>query len=57
LIVPDLAAIQASYPSRKPASVTQSSNLFQGKQEIVIRHDGQDYRLRVTRQNKLILTK
>lgn len=35
----------------------QSGTLFLGRQEIVIRHEGQDYRLRVTRQNKLILTK
>jgi len=37
--------------------VWQSRDLFQGRQEIVIHHDGQDYRLRVTQQNKLILTK
>jgi hemin uptake protein HemP len=42
---------------RSTAPVAQSAHLFQGRQEIVIRHDGQDYRLRVTRQNKLILTK
>ena len=41
-------------PGRQPLD---SIALFQGRQEIVIRHDGQDYRLRVTRQNKLILTK
>jgi hemin uptake protein HemP len=35
----------------------QSGALFQGRQEIVIRHDGQDYRLRITRMNKMILTK
>lgn len=34
-----------------------SGDLFQSKQEVVIRHDGQEYRLRITRQNKLILTK
>ncbi len=39
------------------APVTSSGNLFQGRQEIVICHAGQDYRLRVTRQNTLILTK
>ena len=38
-------------------TIAQSSTLFKGKQEIVIRHDGQEYRLRITRQNKLILTK
>lgn len=38
-------------------SVLQSSELFQGRSEIVIQHHGQDYRLRITRQNKMILTK
>lgn len=34
-----------------------SAELFKAVNEVVIRHDGQDYRLRITRQNKLILTK
>lgn len=34
-----------------------SVSLLQGRQEIVIVHDGHEYRLRITRQNKLILTK
>lgn len=38
-------------------SVLQSSELFQGRSEIVIQHEGQEYRLRITRQNKMILTK
>ncbi len=39
-------------------SLIQSQQLFQGgRKEIVIIHDGQLYRLRITRQNKLILTK
>ncbi len=46
-----------SPPQQTQHAVAQSSVLFQGNQEIVIRHDGQDYRLRITRQNKLILTK
>lgn len=37
--------------------VVESKQLFQGGQEVVIRHAGTDYRLRITRQNKLILTK
>lgn len=55
-------------PPLKPAVAAQpaaglatplwlSDALFQGRQEIVIRHDGQDYRLRITRMNKMILTK
>lgn len=31
--------------------------LFGGAKEIVIRHQGDDYRLRITRNDKLILTK
>ena len=31
--------------------------LFRGHGEIVILHDGQEYRLRITKANKLILTK
>ncbi|MFO7640681.1 MAG: hemin uptake protein HemP [Candidatus Competibacteraceae bacterium] len=34
-----------------------SADLFGSAQEILIDHAGQEYRLRVTRQGKLILTK
>ncbi len=34
-----------------------SENLLAGKTEVVIAHGGETYRLRLTRQNKLILTK
>jgi len=34
-----------------------SQTLFSGQQEIFIEHAGHAYRLRITRQNKLILTK
>jgi hemin uptake protein HemP len=34
-----------------------SSGLFQGQREICIEHDGVQYRLRITRRNKLILHK
>jgi len=34
-----------------------SQTLFCGQQEILIEHAGHAYRLRITRQNKLILTK
>jgi hemin uptake protein HemP len=37
--------------------VLLSQDLFQGRREVVIRHGGDDYRLRITRQDKLILTK
>ncbi|MGZ5051949.1 MAG: hemin uptake protein HemP [Methylobacter sp.] len=35
----------------------QSAELFGSAREIVIEHAGQEYRLRLTRQGKLILTK
>lgn len=34
-----------------------SGDLFGDAQEILIEHAGQEYRLRITRQGKLILTK
>ncbi|MBL6986905.1 MAG: hemin uptake protein HemP [Methylobacter sp.] len=34
-----------------------SAELFNTTSEIVIEHAGEEYRLRLTRQNKLILTK
>lgn len=37
--------------------VYESGHLFHASKEILIRHAGGVYRLRVTRQNKLILTK
>ncbi len=37
--------------------VVESAGLMAGGREIVIQHAGQSYRLRVTRANKLILTK
>jgi hemin uptake protein HemP len=41
----------------KPSLPLRSQTLFQGKREIVIEHEGQHYRLRITRRNKLILQK
>ena len=34
-----------------------STSLFHGRHEIVILHQGQEYRLRITKADKLILTK
>lgn len=34
-----------------------SASLFHGRREIVIVHHGQEYRLRITKADKLILTK
>ncbi|WP_160012454.1 hemin uptake protein HemP [Rhizobium sp. 18055] len=37
--------------------VLESSDIFRGANEIVIRHDGAVYRMKITRQGKLILNK
>lgn len=46
----------ASPPSR-PSRVLPSDELLAGGRELVIRHEGGEYFLRLTRNNKLILTK
>jgi hemin uptake protein HemP len=37
--------------------VLTTAALFGGRREILIRHGAEEYRLRITRANKLILTK
>ena len=48
-------------PSREatavPAVRIVSSELFRGRREIVIVHRGQEYRLHITKADKLILTR
>lgn len=39
-----------------PRSI-ESATLFAGRTELLIIHNGSPYRLRITRQDKLILTK
>lgn len=41
----------------QPLSVIRSRQLFEGAREIGIDHEGALYRLRITRQGKLILNK
>ncbi len=43
-------------PAPLPA-IIRAELLFQGSQEILIGHNGETYRLRITRNGKLILTK
>ena len=43
--------------SQTPARVISSAVLFNGAGEIIIEHAGGQYRLKITRQNKLILNK
>ncbi|MGF1582685.1 MAG: hemin uptake protein HemP [Gemmataceae bacterium] len=40
-----------------PQKTISSSQLFDGEREVHIEHDGEVYRLRITRRNKLILQK
>jgi hemin uptake protein HemP len=40
-----------------PPGAFPTDSLFQGRQEILIDHNGERYRLRITRNDKLILTK
>jgi hemin uptake protein HemP len=49
--VPRVAALT----DKKPR--IQSDSLFQGKSEVVIVHQKEEYNLRITRNGKLILTK
>jgi hemin uptake protein HemP len=53
---------QAPEPRPEPrreetALVVAAQQLFQGKREIWIEHEGERYRLRITRRNRLILQK
>jgi hemin uptake protein HemP len=41
---------------KRPKRIS-SKDIFGGNIEVIIEHAGLEYRLRITRQNKLILTK
>ena len=54
----------AAKPAAPPATALPppgvrlaAEQLFAGQRELVILHRGEEYRLRITRQDKLILTK
>jgi hemin uptake protein HemP len=49
--------LRAEPPAESPHVSVSSRDLFQGRREVVILHAGQEYRLRITRADKLILTK
>jgi hemin uptake protein HemP len=45
-------------PRMRPSPpILDSMTLFRGAREARILHQGEEYRLRITRQNRLILTK
>ena len=48
---------QAAPESTPTKAGIPTQHLFQGHQEIVIDHKGESYRLRITKNDKLILTK
>lgn len=50
------APINTAVPVRQITRI-DSQSLFAGKQEVLIVHQGEEYRLRITKQQKLILTK
>jgi hemin uptake protein HemP len=50
------ATLQATTQDTRPGTI-DSHDLLQGQSTLLIRHQGEIYRLQVTRQGKLILTK
>lgn len=48
---------QASTQARAPKCRIESTALLQGSRELLIAHGSDEYRLRLTRNDKLILTK
>lgn len=56
-VTPNSAVTRPEKPTSPLPSPVSAELLFRGAKEIVIRHQGDDYRLRITRNDKLILTK
>jgi hemin uptake protein HemP len=58
-----ISSDDADQTKPQPAATTPKlrrlkvSDLLAGEREIILDHDGQDYRLRITANGKLILTK
>ncbi len=55
-----LPGLEPTNPPNPPApapEIIEASQLLRGANEVIIRHAGQTYRLRVTRANKLLLIK
>jgi hemin uptake protein HemP len=48
---------QSPPPPAEPPPVVDARQIFAGRREVLIQHDGVQYRLRITRRNKLILQK
>ena len=52
----DAVSAMANGPA-EPLPAYDTEALFAGKREILIRHAGADYRMKITKQGKLILNK
>jgi hemin uptake protein HemP len=57
MIAPEPARSEPPIAASSPRVRMSSRDLFRGGREIVILHAGQEYLLRITRADKLILTK
>lgn len=55
--VPDATDTEKASPSVPRGNVVDSQSLFHGEREVWIEHEGERYRLRITRRGKLILQK
>ena len=55
--IPGLATPETPAPQATEALRYTSSDLFKGQSEILIEHQGAEYRLRITRGGGLILNK
>ena len=57
--LPSRAIPRPALPSPTPAAARRVSShaLLEGERELVIQHQGSEYHLRLTRNDKLILTK
>lgn len=53
----DAGTGQASFPVEGTLPSYDTQTLFAGRREIVIHHAGADYRMKITKQGKLILNK
>lgn len=50
-------AADRGFPAEAAGPVIDSAALFAGRREITIHHEGSLYRMKITRQGKLILNK
>lgn len=50
-------AVSRAVPAGKTQRILESRDLFLGETEILIAHEGAVYRMKITRQGKLILNK